>query len=363
MRQLIDKKGTLHRALANLTAATGLRASILKPQENGQPQPLLQILVDGQTICFAAEVRTVDRFQTLEDIAKRADPATGKHLTELTINPQAIRETMAMPPYPLVLVAPHITEAVARRCRELRLPFIDEAGNAYLEAPGLFIYVTGQRRPVQTRAMPAFRALTPAGLRIVFALLYHLDMPAAPYRAIARAAGVALGTVGEVLTDLEQRGHLAPEKPGPRRLLAPERLQEEWATHYPIKLRPKLNARRFAAPTPDWWRNQNVRQYQAWWGGEVAADKLTGYLKPARFTLYVEGRPDRLILANRLRPDVDGAIEILEAFWPEGAHRQPDDIAPPLVVYADLIATNDPRNIEAANIIRERYLAQALRAA
>ena len=90
---------------------------------------------------------------------------------------------------------------------------------------------------------------------------------------------------------------------------------EEWVTHYPIKLRPKLVGRRFTAPTADWWRHQDLRQYHAWWGGEVAAEKLTGYLRPARVIAYVEGKPERLILDNRLRPDVNGEIEILQAFW------------------------------------------------
>ena len=341
MRQPIEDNGILERAVAAFATATGLHAEVRpEPQYKGGPDALLDIVIGDQTIRFAAEVKAVDRFQTLGTLKARG----------------------GLDQHPALLVAPYITEATAERCRELGIPFIDEAGNAYLEAPGLFVYVTGKRRPIHARLAPAFRALTPAGLRIVFALLDQPAMVAAPYREIARVARVALGTVGDVLTDLEERGHLAPETPGPRRLLAADRLQDEWVTHYPIKLRPKLNARRFTAPTPDWWREQNVHQHHAWWGGEVAAEKLTGYLKAARVTLYVDGKPDRLILANRLRPDVNGEIEILEAFWATDDPGQADDIAPPLVVYADLMATTDPRNIETANLIRDQYLAHALNA-
>jgi hypothetical protein len=42
--------------------------------------------------------------------------------------------------------APCITREVAEQCRQLRLPFIDTAGNAYLGAPGLLVYVAGQAR-------------------------------------------------------------------------------------------------------------------------------------------------------------------------------------------------------------------------
>lgn len=342
MRKALRENEILERAIAAFETATGLHAQAhLEPEGLVRTDALLDVFVEDRTVRFTAEIKSIDRFQTLGAVKGRED----------------------VTPYPPLLVAPYITEATAERCRELHLPFIDEAGNAYLEAPGLFVYVTGKRRPIQTRAAPAFRALTPAGLRIVFALLNHSDLVTAPYREIAKLAKVALGTVGDVLIDLEERGHLAPEKPGPRRLLAPERLQEEWATHYPIKLRPKLNARRFTAPTPDWWQNLDIRQYHAYWGGEIAAEKLTGYLKPARVTVYVEGKPDNLILANRLRPDVNGEVEILEAFWAYDEAQQPNNVAPPLVVYADLMATTDSRNIETAKLIHGRHLAQIRHAA
>jgi hypothetical protein len=336
MREPLEAHTTLERAVTAFETTTGLHAEVL-PEAGGvgQPDAFLDVFVADHPVRFAAEIQTVDRFQALGAIKAKGDAT----------------------PFPPVLVAPYITQATAERCRELRLPFMDEAGNAYLEAPGLFVYVTGQRRPIHARPVATYRAFTTAGLKIVFALLNNPDLAAAPYREIAKAARVALGTVGEVLRDLEERGHLAPEKPGLRRLLAPERLREEWATHFPVKLRPKLNARRFTAPDPHWWQDQDVRPHHACWGGEVAAAKLTGHLKPARFTLYVEGKPDRLILANRLRPDPNGEIEILEAFWAVDETQGPTDIAPPLLVYADLMATTDPRNIETAQLIRDRYLA------
>ncbi len=332
-----EQHAVLKRAVAALEAATGLRATVLAgPNENGR-DALLELFAKDRPIRFAVEIKAVDRFQTLG-----------------TIKAMDVRGAP-----PTLLVAPYITAATAQQCRVLGLPFIDEAGNAYLEAPGLFVYVTGKRQPDQARRAPAFRALTPAGLKLVFALLHEPEMAAAPYRDIAAATGLALGTVANVMADLEARGHLAPEHPGPRRLLTPERLQDEWVTHYPIKLRPKLHPRRFTAPRPDWWRDADLGLHRAYWGGEAAAEKLTGYLKAERVTLYVEGKPDPLILANRLRPERNGEIEILEAFWTTGETRE--DIAPLLLIYADLMASAEPRNIEAAKLIHERYFAETNR--
>lgn len=338
IRDAMKDQEVLQLAIAALETATGLHAQMA---DLAEPVALLDIVVGDRAVRFAPTIKTVDRFQTLGTLKAKTDNAQ----------------------YPPLLVAPHITVETAERCRTLRLPFIDTAGNAYIEAPGLFVFVTGRRRPQRMTTTPAFRALTPAGLKITFALLDHPDLAAAPYREIAQRAKVALGTVGEVLADLEERGHLAPDKPGPRRLLAPELLQEEWVTHYPIKLRPKLNARRFTALDPDGLRNQEIRPYRAYWGGEAAAAKLTGYLKPERITLYVEGKPDKLILALRLRPDDNGEIEILETFWQLDEVRQPDNTVPPLLVYADLMASTDPRNIETAQLIRDHHLAPAHRTA
>ena len=36
------------------------------------------------------------------------------------------------------------------------------------------------------------------------------------------------------------------------------------------------------------------------------------------------------------------------------------DLVPPILVYADLVATLDPRNLEAAKLIREQYIDGAL---
>ena len=67
--------------------------------------------------------------------------------------------------------------------------------------------------------------------------------------------------------------------------------------------------------------------------------------------------------AHRLRADPQGQVETLEAFWKlPGADTAPD-LVPPLLVYADLMATLDPRNLEVAKQIRAQYVEHALRRA
>jgi hypothetical protein len=321
-------------ALTMLHQTTGLNARLLR--EAGSHSRIIQVGA-GHEYRFSAEIQTVDRFET----------------------PAMIKARSKDFPKPPLLVAPYITREIAERCRNLRLPFIDTAGNAYLEAPGLLIYVVGHPRPTAGKEV-RFRALTPAGLQVTFALLCRPHLIRANYREIAAAARVSLGTVGPAVKDLEARGflHIAPANE--RRLLASENLLQEWVTHYPITLRPKLNPRRFQAEAKQ-LHHGKIDGHNAYWGGEAAAEKLTHFLKPATFTIYAREAIAKVVTAYRMRADPAGNVEILHAFW--GFHAAPDPvgIVPPVLAYADLLATNDGRNVEAAKLIYEQRIAPTFR--
>jgi len=51
-------------------------------------------------------------------------------------------------------------------------------------------------------------------------------------------------------------------------------------------------------------------------------------------------------------------MECLKAFWRFDYHWEHSHLAPPLIIYADLLASGDSRNIETAEIIHDRFLAQ-----
>lgn len=261
-----------------------------------------------------------------------------------------------------LLIAPYISKELAEHCRATGLQFIDTRGNAYLRAPGLFVLITGEKGERGQQSSRPPRGLTsPAGLCVVFALLSKPELVNAPLKDITRHAGVSLGTAYNTLEDLERRGYLVNTgSSARRRLLERRRLTDEWVINYPTTLRTKLHGMRFSAPDPHWWETIDLREFQAAWGSEVAAKKITGYLKPSTQTLYVqstemESAIKTLVKRYRIRPDPDGEIEILEKFW----HWQPEtapDIAPPLLVYSELLAILDPRTQETADMIKERFI-------
>jgi len=67
------------------------------------------------------------------------------------------------------------------------------------------------------------------------------------------------------------------------------------------------------------------------------------------------------LLKNKLTKDENGDIEILDIFWRFVQNHLRNNLVPPLLIYTDLIATGDTRNIETARIIYEKELSKYFR--
>lgn len=260
-----------------------------------------------------------------------------------------------------LLMTRYLSPELASHCRRIDLQFIDSAGNAYLnDQHGVFLFVSGQKAAVQlpAEAVPSFA--TAAGLRVIFAFLASPPLLNATYRDIASASNVSLGLVGPVLTQLRSRGFLGTDGSGKRALLHRRRLAMEWAAGYLGQLRPKLTKRRFAVGNPE-ALSALPRTPGLTWSGESGASVLTNYLRPEVFTLYADMRDPMLAslaATLRMRPDPAGKLEIIERFW------NPDvleigDIAPPELVYADLLSIPDSRNHKTADLILNELIAHA----
>jgi len=341
----------LDRALEALRLQTGLAGRVVETQPRlrkepklgpREPDALIEIQGHQRPVTFVAEIKLVDRFETIAQV-------------------RALRPPGARPP--LILIAPYITAETAQRCRGMRLFFLDAAGNAYIDLPGFYLLVVGKKRAADLPLGDRGRINNAAALKVVFALLCRPDLVNGTYRQMAETARVALGTVGPAIKDLEARKHIATfgAGTGKRRLLDPDRLLEEWVGFYPAALRPKLNSRRFRGPNTNWPERCTLGEYEAYWGGEFAAYRLTGYLRPEPVTIYIQRRPTRLMADCRLRADVRGDVEILDVFWnPEKIPHAPD-LVPTILAYADLMRTAEGRNLEAAKLIYDEHIAPALR--
>ena len=255
---------------------------------------------------------------------------------------------------PGLLIADYVTPPMAETLKARGIAFLDAAGNAYLNQPPLLIWVKGERLTTKfAGGSHTGRAFRPGGLKVLFALLCHPEWVAWPYRDLAEQAGVAHGTVGWVMADLQKLGFVA-EIDGERRLLQQERLLKQWTEAYARTLRPKLVLGRYRTDRTGWWEELAPHQYDVQLGGEVAAARITRHLRPETVTLYGKKAESPLLLDYTLRPDPAGSVEFVKRFW---AFDNNDEALVPLpLIYADLLTIGDARCLETADLIYERIL-------
>lgn len=267
---------------------------------------------------------------------------------------EVIRQIEAMPEK-LVLVAEYITQPQAQKLRELNISFFDTAGNAFFKDNGLYVFVSGKRVEVSSKRTP--RLFRPPGMKLLYAFLTTPGLEKESYRRISAETGVPTPTVGVFMSDLEQAGYLIRHHTKERTIIKKSELFKRWVTAYGESFRQTLNPIRFSSRKYDgrWWDDVEIADYGAVWGGETGGARLTNHLKSAVATIYSYSKLPRLQAKYGLVRDERGNIEILEKFWTKG---NDNDVAPPLVVYADLIATADERNIETAQIVYDRYLTE-----
>ena len=309
-----------------------------------QADAWLRVGKDEQHVDYAVEVR------------RMVTPATlGAVVTQL----RHLADAAGQPP---LLVAGCVTPPVADKLRELKQQFADAAGNAYLEGPGFLVQVAGRRLPDAPATGTADKAFAVAGLKVVFALICDPALAGEPQRAIARAAGVALGAIPPVMADLQRQGYLYVDG-RKRRFLARKRLLDEWALIHARTLRPKTLRKTYVTPAFDTWRDWKLDRQLALWGGEPAANLLVDYLRPGILTIYAVGPPGRFLAEQRVTgadPHAQGRyLELRTPFWGDTLRNdgRPDTV-PPALVYADLLATGDARCIETAQMIYEAHLAR-----
>lgn len=263
--------------------------------------------------------------------------------------------------HPFLLVAKYINGQMAEQLKRDGIEFIDTAGNAFINHPPLYIFVKGNRPLDLVKHIPVKRAFKPAGLRTIYAFLCNPGLENKTYREIAAVTDVALGTVDWIMKELKELGYLLHMGKRGNRLIQKEKLLQRWVTAYPEQLRPKLTLGRFRGEH-DWWQQKTLDRFEVQWGGEVAAAKLTRYLQPQIITIYTT--PEQLnpfLIGNRLKRDPMGDVEILEKFWKPAELWTRKDVVHPILIYADLLATGNERNIETARIIYEQHIIQLIR--
>ena len=335
------ERDVLHRALEMFRKNTGLTLEI-EPyplQVTYRPDAVIKIIWQNLKFLFEAEIKNNITRATLGGAVQRLNFFKEKG----------------------ILITRYITPQIADELRKMNIPFMDAAGNAYINEPPLFIFLKGNKLIHDYHVNRPTRTFQPAGLQVLFAFLCNPGLENAPYREIAKKADVALGTVGWIIYDLRRLNYLIETKIRKRKLTQKEDLLNRWVTAYPEQLRPKMIMGFYTADNLGWWKNAEIENFNVFWGGEVAAAWLTKYLKPQKITIYANQPISRFLMRNKIKKDPNGDIEILRVFWNFEVDWHKKKVVPPLLIYADLLATGDARNIETARMIYENELNRYIR--
>lgn len=259
-----------------------------------------------------------------------------------------------------VIVSRFIPAGAALALEESGISYLDAEGRAFLRAPDFLVLLQERRKPlkkVEPRAATG-RAFDPAGLRVVFSLLVDPEQVNAPYRDLAERNGVSPAAVKYALDDLEQKGFLVKRGKGrgmKRRMVDPAGLGRRWAVAYGDRLRPKFVRGRFRLLDPalaKTWKALRLDAGESCWGGEPAAELYTRRLRAEVLTLYSTAPTDALARSLRLLPDPDGPVEVLTRFWRGDVDYVGGlPVVPKVLAYADLLASNETRNLEVASFL------------
>lgn len=339
MDYFLKENDLINQAVNEIRETTGMTVEVADYPFQGDKgyDALIRMQKGKQFWDFAAEVKQTATTNTLIQLKPQTEHTAKK----------------------LLFITKYMNPIMADRFRQAGVAFIDAAGNAFLDEPGLFLFIKGNKpKATLTAWKKTFtRPFKPKGLRVTFAILCNPLMRQAKYEDIALNAKVALGTVAGVMHDLKELGYLLKTGTKEYRLMRGNELLQRWVDAYITQLRPALVIKRYQTTHNDltWQDRENLKDINGLIGGEVAADELTHFLKPETLTIYTdEPLPPKAILKHGLREDPNGNVEVVIKFWNFEFKNFPyPQLAHPILVYADLLALDDDRLIEVAKKLLE----------
>ena len=307
----------LHIALENLLQHTDINGYW---DENGPLDGGLDLTINGIKHHFVVEIKREIREHQLRHIEEYANQYAN-----------------------LMLVANRIFPKIKEKLRQKDIPYLEANGNIFIKKEDIFILVD-TAKAMNTEKNKGNRAFTKTGLKVVFYLLQNKADINLTQRELADKAQVGLGNIPQIIDGLKATGYLQALNTKTYIWNNVANLVDRWVTEYATVLRPKLIKEKYTFKGN--WQDIVLKNQVTFWGGEPAADKLTHYLRPEKFILYTNEQQNELIKNYHLVPSLNGELEVLEIFW-----KPQKDIAPAIIVYAELMLTGGKRNIETAQKI------------
>lgn len=258
-----------------------------------------------------------------------------------------------------IVLARYISPPVGELFIAAGISFADEVGNVHVALGEDYNWtVLGKREP--PRLAEADRT-TPATIQLLFQFATAPQSATWTVRDLARAAGISKTKVALLLNQFRRERLLDGKS---EFQVTPETV-DRLVAGYGQTLRPKLVIGRYRPPEPSvdsflvrLAEEATTQKLQYALTGGPAVDAMQHFYRGSEAPVFLAHPETSILRALRLLPDRTGPVVLLRPFgelvyWREFNGKM---VAPPWLLYAELLVSSDPRAREAAEELRREFL-------
>lgn len=264
-----------------------------------------------------------------------------------------------------IFLAPYISPATAKLCRDEDVGYQDLAGNCHIAFDGVYIHVEGKSNPA-ARSRRLLSLYQPKAERVLRVLLSHPPMPWR-IQALADEAEVSIGQVFKVKELLREKTWLSEANWGAHRgvqIAKPVEVLADWAEHYRfgkhqmVLFHTLVGLDHFELDFSGVCRSLNI---PCAFTSLAAAARYAPHATYQRTLAYVKGDLANLQRAFDLIPVETGANVVLLIPYDDGvfyADQQKEGVSlvSPIQTYLDLQSAGG-RGREAAEVLFQKEIA------
>lgn len=245
-----------------------------------------------------------------------------------------------------VLITRHVSEPLAQELRHMGVPFIDMAGNVYLDDENWLVFAVGASAPPTTERRR--KGLSPSVWKVAYVMLRDPNATGYTLRQLAERAGVSHGAAHTAIRAMEGRGWLRDLGRGGQIILDPEGLWRAWEIGYGGRLQNNLfvtQAMHVGHPNLQEWLDHAVHYLgaEALLGGELGAQVMGADIIASTATLHVTHWDAALMQRLALAPAPTGSVTIRRVFGNINHDSADDRHADRLLIRAELLPILDER--------------------
>jgi hypothetical protein len=264
--------------------------------------------------------------------------------------------------FPALVFAPYIPAPTAKNFIDAGISFADEVGNIHLALGDKYNWTfIGERKQANA---PESERITPAAVQLLFQFATTPNSVKWTVRDLASAAGISKSKVAQLRARFVHDRLLIPLD-GEERFQITPALKESLVFGYSHVLRPKilLGRNRHADKTTEEFLTRlahtaagNKVSYAL--TGGPAADALLHIYRTPDVPLFASANDMATLRNFRLMPDREGPVTLLRAFAPLVYWRDVEGktVAPPWLIYAELLTGVEDRDREVAEDLRQKLL-------